>query len=272
MSSDYFPRVTLGAIKQLKPVEEVSPKDTMVGKIPNMRHYFGVGRSAILIITAALTAKMSYGGGDTSPEFILDFGAGYGRVARFLRVAFAGARVEVTDHNVEGLDWCVERLGCFEMPSPIPEGRYDLIWVGSVFTHLPPAVITELLDKLVTALRPFGVLVFTTGGRLGAANLSGYLQDKSNPKYTNYNMSDDAVATILRTLESNAFGYADYHNRKGYGSALIKPEWIFSKMMREDLIRLTFQEMAWDTHQDVYAYMKLSGDMVDAGRKKGAYF
>ena len=117
MTSDYLPNSILSSIMQLEPVKEISPNDTMLSKDKNMRHYLSVGRSALLVINAVLTARMSYAGGDAAPESILDFGAGYGRVARFLRAGFPRARVEVTDRNTDGTKWCVEILDALRCPA-----------------------------------------------------------------------------------------------------------------------------------------------------------
>ena len=158
------------------------------------------------------------------------------------------------------------------MPSPAVEDRYDLIWVGSVFTHLPESDATLLLEALSKALKPLGVLIFTTGGRLGVVNLGGYLANRDDNKFSNYNMTDDAIKTMLLTWKSANFGYADYHNRAGYGGALIKPEWVHAQMTRDNLVQIFFQEMGWDTHQDVYAYMQIGKELAIFGKSKGAYY
>jgi SAM-dependent methyltransferase len=266
----YLLKPIIDTIMSLKPIQDIAREDTMFAG--HEQHYFGVGRSAIVIIAAALTAKMSYSGGEVPPDVILDFGAGYGRVARYLRVAFPQARLEVADYNASGPKWCVDHLGCFEMSSTIPERHYDLIWLGSVFTHLPSAVTKRLLNTLTKALRPLGVMIFTTGGRLGAAHLRGHLERKTDQLYSSYNMNDDEIESILSDLDDNDYGYADYHNQKGYGSALVKSGWIQKQMSKYNVIQLNAQEMAWDTHQDVYCYMRIESDFVSFTKNKGSYF
>jgi SAM-dependent methyltransferase len=215
---------------------------------------------------------MSYPGGDSILATISDYGSGYGRVARFLRAAFPSARLEVTDHDMKGPKWCVENLGCFEMVLPIKQAYYDLMWLGSVFTHLPTQNSIDLLATLVAALRPLGVLIFTTGGRLGADNIRGHLERRSDHRYSGYSLEDSAIRKILEDFNSQGYGYADYPGQVGYGGALVKPEWIQREMAKYPVVQLGFQEMAWDTHQDVYAFMRVEGAMVAFAQNKGPYF
>ena len=75
--------VLVDYVMTLNPPRDIADKDTMFGG--NRQHYFGVGRSAIMSILSAMTLRTAYLGGEQLPQTILDFGAGYGRVARYLR-------------------------------------------------------------------------------------------------------------------------------------------------------------------------------------------
>jgi 2-polyprenyl-3-methyl-5-hydroxy-6-metoxy-1,4-benzoquinol methylase len=253
----------------LTPSGDIAKTEEMFGG--HERHYFGVGRSAIMCIATVLACRMAYRSGEQTPRTILDFGAGHGRVARYLRVAFPGARVEVTDYNQAGVAWCIENLGCYRMGDKLPSDYYDLIWVGSVITHLPEAVAIDLITTFKRALRPMGVLVITAAGRFGLAHLTGFASGHTDREYKSYGLAVEGAANIVAGYSATGHGYHDYPNQTGYGVALITPEWMARHALDELTVQLLFQEMGWDTHQDVYAFMRTNKDGM-FGLSKGRYF
>jgi 2-polyprenyl-3-methyl-5-hydroxy-6-metoxy-1,4-benzoquinol methylase len=255
-------------VMALTPSRDIAKAEEMFGG--NEEHYFGVGRSAITCILTALTCRMAYRGGEQAPQTILDFGAGHGRVARYLRVAFPNARVEVTDYNQTGVAWCVENLGCHRMAEKVPSDYYDVIWVGSVFTHLPEVVAIDLITTFKRALRPMGLLVITTAGRFSEAHLSGSISGRADRRYKSYSLTVEAAATVVAGYSATGHGYHDYPNQTGYGITLITPEWMCRHTLDEQTIHLLFQEMGWDTHQDVFAFMRTGSDGMFGLR--GRYF
>jgi SAM-dependent methyltransferase len=101
---------------------------------------------------------------------ILDFGCGCGRVARWWS-DLDGVELHGSDHDPELVDWCSRNLpflraGVNELSPPLPyeEGRFDLIYALSVFTHLSADLERRWLAELVRALKPGGLLFFTTMG------------------------------------------------------------------------------------------------------------
>lgn len=98
---------------------------------------------------------------------MLDFASGYGRLTRFLvHEHFAGA-ITVSDILEGGMEFQREQFGVRTILStPHPElfaagERYDLIFVASLFTHLPPATFTPWLRRLAALLEPEGLLIFS---------------------------------------------------------------------------------------------------------------
>jgi SAM-dependent methyltransferase len=97
----------------------------------------------------------------------LDFGAGYGRVARFLPTFFKKAKISVSDIKEESVTFCKKELGLAGFAHAANaehvaiEQTYDVIFAGSVFTHLPQQMAEKWLDVLVTATSNGGTLIFS---------------------------------------------------------------------------------------------------------------
>lgn len=231
----------------------ISPQDGMAA---NHRHYFSVGRGALLNIFSALVCRLSYGGGESPIANILDYGCGHGRVARYLRAAFPKSTVYVSDLNRDGVDWCIDNLGCKDMGPTIQPDQYDLIWLGSVFTHLPETTAIELLESLKRALRPNGVLIFSTQGRWSATNLEAYVRGDTDRNYLQYGLSPEAAKVICSGFRHGGYGYHDYTRQTGYGIAVVDIDWYRTRLVDDRFLFLMAQERGWDTHHDVIAAVR----------------
>lgn len=121
---------------------------------------------------------------DLFPEGLtraLDFGCGYGRVTRFLAARFANTdptpELWASDILSDALLFQEEHLGTRTFPSarrprdleipslggpgPAEPLCFDLIYVGSLFTHLPESTFSAWLERLTGMLSERGILVFT---------------------------------------------------------------------------------------------------------------
>jgi SAM-dependent methyltransferase len=218
--------------------------------------YFRVGASALNCVLAPLFLSTT-----KTPEAILDFGSGAGRVTRWFRAAFPAASLYACDIRSADLDFVKETFDATIWESGTDVGalqspaRYDLIWVGSVFTHLSEAVSAELMDKLVSWLKPSGILVLSSHGRFAAAQSATH----------DYGLGD-RMAAVLRDYESSGFGYADYEGQDGYGISVIKSVWWIREIEKRIELKLVcLSEMAWDQHHDVVAIQKKKLAGLDKG-------
>lgn len=240
--------------------DAIAEKDQMFNPKGGISRYHSVGRSAYRLILTALIARTGYFGGDKAPTDILDFGAAYGRVTRFIKVGFPSARIFVSDLNKEAVNWCVEHLGVEVCPEDIGKNAYDLIFLGSVFTHCPPDVTSALLLQLTEALRPNGVLMFTTQGRYPYSDILG---KADRPNY--YGLGQGQLDELLDGYRRNGYGFSEYSEGRKYGVSLIDCNWVYKQIgHRSDLIQIMFQEKGYDNHQDCYAFMKCQ--LLDAAR------
>jgi SAM-dependent methyltransferase len=103
---------------------------------------------------------------------VLDFGCGWGRIIRFFLRDLPPERLKGVDHSAEGIEACraTNRWCSFELiephpPTPFPDESFDLIYLYSVFSHLPEQMHLELLEEFRRLLVSGGLLVATTWGR-----------------------------------------------------------------------------------------------------------
>jgi len=232
----------------------IAPGDTMY---TSAEHYFSVGASALRAVLLALDAA----GLDAPPRTILDYGCGHGRVMRFLRAAFPEAALLACDIDAPAVAHCVAAFGARAVVGQIDFDRLerlagiDLIWCGSVLTHLAAAQWPRLLGYFAGALAEGGLAVVTTGGRAVAAKLE---------QVTDYGLGPQARAATLAAYRSSGFGYNDYPGNKGYGLSVAGPEWVAGQVIRTRGLRLVaYTEAGWDRHLDVVALVKDAGLVLE---------
>ena len=138
----------------------------LVAGHPDVGWFVESGRQAAACIRAALE-RNGFDIAGTLP--LLDFGCGCGRVTRHF--ASLGAAVHGTDFNPTLVQWCRRHLtfGRFEVnglepPLPFDDGRFQLIYALSVFTHLPEALQLAWMAELRRVLGRGGLLMVTTHG------------------------------------------------------------------------------------------------------------
>jgi hypothetical protein len=101
---------------------------------------------------------------------VLDWGVGCGRLARHFPSKHAGA-LTGCDIDPDNVDWCASHLsGTFvpcRMAPPLPfeDGRFDLIYGVSVFTHLREAMQFRWLEELSRVMARGGILLTTIHGQ-----------------------------------------------------------------------------------------------------------
>ena len=211
-------------------------------------HYLSVGLSASRGIRQALRCTP-----ECTIRSVLDFPSGYGRVLRFLPMMFPNSEITAAEVNNTALKFCRRRFSVATLRSQItlselsiPQ-RFDVIWCGSLFTHIDEGTTRDLLKFFHDHLSNRGVCVFSTHGNRSIECI--------RTKEFTYGLSEDARQEVLRGFQLTGYGYADYPNRSGCGISAVS----HSKMV--DLARgvgrweeTFFAERAWDNHHDVYAF------------------
>lgn len=206
----------------------------------NLEHYRDVGVSALSQIERSLRGR-------PEPERILDLACGHGRVTRFLRARYGSAEITGCDLDEAGTAFVAKAFGAKQLRSEPDFSRFevgskfDLIWIGSLVTHLPEYQTRALLDFLDRHLAPSGTVVLTSHGAFVEKRLLTW----------NYGLPDDAVRGLLADCRMEGYAYRPYPGSRGYGVSLTRREW-FAQTVSEGPFRLeAYRERGWDRHQDV---------------------
>jgi SAM-dependent methyltransferase len=227
---------------------EKMPGDPMFAG--NEDHYRIVGESALKGIVGSLLLANR-----PDPASILDFACATGRVTRWLRAAFPDAEMDVADLNPEWMGWSARKFGVAGWASAkdlslVDAPRsYDLIFCGSLVTHIPAEEAVLLLTKFHEWLAPGGIAVVTTHGRRFVANLV----DGTIIKYL---PNEENTPHLLAGLALDGYAYAPYPGQ-AYGISVNTLEWLIRVVRGFDARVVTVSENAWDNHQDVLAFQKV---------------
>jgi SAM-dependent methyltransferase len=219
-----------------------------------LQHYFEVGEDALRLIVGALVST-----GRPLPKRILDFPSGSGRVTRHLRAFFPDAEIWASDIHDDHLLFCAEWFGVRTKRSHENlamlefECEFDLIFCGSLITHLPESDTRAALSLIARSLSPSGIALVTVHGRH-----SSHVQ-RHQWKY----LGDDRFRIAEEAAERSGFGFVQYpaelRARLGtsdrYGVSLIRPQWLIAQLAMNPAVRiLGYAERAWDNHQDVVTF------------------
>lgn len=132
--------------------------------------FFAGGESMATSVEAAMgtVGRSLAAGGD-----FLDFGCGCGRLLAALESRFPSLRVRGCDVDSAAVSWSRGRFPEVGFrtngewpPCDFPPASFDVIWCGSVFTHIDEAHQDAWLVDVRRLLRPGGLLVASVHGRL----------------------------------------------------------------------------------------------------------
>ena len=217
-------------------------------------HYFGVGKSALKGIETALSAIDLP---SANIRRILDLPCGHGRVMRHLKAAFPQAQITACDLNRGAVDFCAQTFAAQPVYSSVNvnqialPGSYDLIWSGSLLTHLRPGPCAEFVRLFNSLIAPGGLIVFTLHGRWVERSLA-------TRRYT-YGLKEPDVVSLLKEYCETGFGYADYPGVSGYGISVSSPAYVLAQLVSlPDLKLISYHEKGWDNHQDIVCLQKQS--------------
>jgi SAM-dependent methyltransferase len=228
---------------------KVNPSDAMYTQ-GRAFSYLSAGLSASRCIQASLDSI----GKTVSPGVILDFPCGYGRVLRFLKKLFPDSEIVGGDIEVAALDFCRRAFSVDGFLSQrdfrglsLPR-RFDMIWCGSLITHVDEQRAGDILDFFYRHLVDGGVCIFTTHGGRVAVRLES--------KELTFGLTEEAQRTILRDYRRQGYGFAEYFGTNGYGISVMSQSRIV-ELARSvgSWEQAHYMEEGWHTLQDVHAFV-----------------
>ncbi|BBZ40924.1 sulfotransferase [Mycobacterium conspicuum] len=241
-----------GVSRSLNPNDKelIDRSDESIGR------YYSVGADAMRVVINALLTNSRQ-----PPQSILDFPSGSGRVTRHLCAFFPEARIVASDLYDDHLDFCREAFQIDCVPSLVNLSEvdfgeeFDLIFCGSLLSHLPETSFLDTINLLGRSLSDSGIAVVTLQGRFS---------DHVQATMPNFYLPDQNYEVAAEGVRRTGFGYVDYthdvlsgifNKEEGYGIALVRPHWVVRLLEpRTDLRLLGYVERGWDNHQDVLIF------------------
>lgn len=241
----------------------VSDNDVML-HAGDSEHYMAVGLSALNVIHAATSLA-----GIDRVTSILDLPCGHGRVTRTLRAAFPAADITVSDLDRDGVDFCAETFAATPVYSR-PDfstldllRTFDVIWAGSLMTHLPAEKARQFVACVVRHLTDRGVGVVTSHG----AFVAGKVQVPWVAGQGGYSLDHAGTGRMLDDYFRVGYGFSPYplaatsvpnniQTEQQYGVSLTSREWLEAVIRAEGGDVLFHRVHAWDNHHDVIAFRR----------------
>jgi SAM-dependent methyltransferase len=182
----------------------------------------------------------------TRPTSLLEFASGYGCVTRFMIEACPQLDVTCCDIHAAAIEFLRSQFGVKAVLSDaIPEKfilrrKFDVVFVISLFSHLPKLSWTRWLRRISQRVKRGGLLIFSTHGLTSAAHFN-------NPE-----IGEDGY-WFHPVSEQNDLNPFDY------GSTITTEAFVRKQLeTMRDLQLLSFRPAALRRNQDIYIVHRLS--------------
>jgi SAM-dependent methyltransferase len=216
-----------------------------------MEHYMKVGRSAVDVIAQAMLLA-----GKADARKVLDLPCGGGRVTRQLAAFLPQSELYVGDVNKAKVNAVVQSFGATAIDpgidfSAAPRPEFDLIWVGSLFTHLNAWLYERAMRWYFGSLAPDGVLVMTTHGRR-----------HENMQAAQPHVPPERWQPASEAFRASGFGFVPYDPANSadpleIGTTVNSPSWVMRLVETDPTVRVIgFHEGGWVDAQDVLIVQK----------------
>jgi SAM-dependent methyltransferase len=223
----------------------------------SVANYVRAGRSAVENLEHVLAAA---GRSWLDVRSCLDFGSGFGRVLRHLCEKIPPALVTACDVDPEAVQFCVEEFNTKGLVSKprirrVRFGTYDLIWAGSVITHVRRDDASEIISTLGRTLARGGILVLSFHGRLSLDNLE-HLYDRDWAEAAP--AIREELATTGTSFRPYTYAFCGYRLRS-YGMAWHTVECLEQLAGSDSAVQLRtlcHVDHGWDGHHDVIAFQR----------------
>jgi SAM-dependent methyltransferase len=209
-------------------------------------------RGAIEFVDILERSCVEAGRDPNSVVDLLEVGCGYGRIVRELRKRMPLVRVHVSDVIESAAQFTAAEFGAHYM-KPLEEagaefdGRFDLVYLLSVYSHLRRDMVAANLRRVTAVLKPGGVAVITLQGQGSAETVERY-----KLYWLDKNRLLQALARDGVYYEKYPYYYAEYgltwFTRAAFDQLVLETT--------PELTAVAFHPMDVDGHQDVLVYRK----------------
>jgi SAM-dependent methyltransferase len=158
----------------------------------------------------------------SGPARLLDFACGYGRSLRFTIQDFGGDRVWGSEILPDAVAYIGDELGSHAVMSTTRpeeleiEGGFDVIFVSSLFSHLPERTFTPWLRELYQRLAPDGLLIFSVHDELllpmGAELSPAGIYYRPSTEVEALDVQDYGATVVSEDFVSRAINVASGHD------------------------------------------------------------
>jgi 2-polyprenyl-3-methyl-5-hydroxy-6-metoxy-1,4-benzoquinol methylase len=184
-------------------------------------------------------------------DTFLDFACGYGRFTRFLVQKLNHEKITASDIDKNAVDFVKRTFGVngfYSVDYPdrlIHAIRYDVIFVASLFSHLPLRLWGDWLKRLYDMLNDGGLLIFSTHGM------------------NHYYLLDDETKTLVEKIEKGFYYLpksfdTERLSAEFYGTTYVSYDYV-GKFIRQNNIRgkvVAYYPKKLCNFQDIYVIKK----------------
>lgn len=214
-----------------------------------LSQYFAIGIQQYRMLAQVIDACFP---GAKDDIRVLDFACGFGRLLRLLRCGFPGMDICASEVQRDALDFCAEQFGVTAIPSAFdpdafqPGRSFDVIWVASLFSHLPQGLFEGWLRVLLSCLDENGVICFSA---------------RAMPAVT-----AESAAPLLYCVDSENPELGAEH----YGTTYVDPDWVRGLVESRfgDGMKMHYMPRALANEQDLYLCSRRT---LDALPEKGPW-
>ena len=175
---------------------------------------------------------------------LLEFASGYGMVTRHLAGTLADATILSCDIHDQAVSFIETELGGAAVGSAhepehlrFPQ-QFDVVFALSFFSHMPEVSFGRWLRALYAAVKPGGLLIFTTHGLA------------SVPNFVDVVIPDNGFWFMPGSEQPDLEGAE-------YGSAITTPDYVIGELFRQLRAPISeFRHAFWWEHQDLYVVVK----------------
>ena len=213
----------------------------------DLNHYLKVGMQAKEIIINNFLLH--------DPKFkILFLPCGHGRNVRHFLKILPPDQIYASDIVESAVEFMKENFGVNALTSDtsfstiLDFPKMNIIFVGSLITHLNESDSIKLIKLLSRRLKKNGLLILSSHGQ--------FVNSRMVSEF-NYGLDIESVLRIRSQYSEIGYGFAPYPYDPNYGISLIKLNW-FSKLAKRisklSLVQVT--EQLWDNHHDIIVLQK----------------